>query len=99
VEPKLVHFRVSTDPLGAHVMFDGKDIGKTPLEFDLPQDAQGLGSANLDFVLEGYAKASTHAAGAPPEVIVEQTLHKVETGKDHHPKTNLTPGYKDDPYR
>jgi serine/threonine protein kinase len=98
-----VRFRVHSDPEGARVNLAGKEIGETPLEFDLPPDDSGRASALLSFSLEGYAHATVTAEGEGPEVSYTHRMTRLPQPlpqKKAKGKSNPnTPGYKDDPYQ
>jgi serine/threonine protein kinase len=106
-----VHFRIQSEPEGARVGFEGRDLGKTPLELDVAEDELGIASALLNFSLDGYAHATATASGPGPEVAFTQHMTRVLAPpiavpvpppgqkKDNKKKTGVTPGYKDDPYQ
>jgi serine/threonine-protein kinase len=98
-----IHFRVHSDPEGARVDLAGREIGETPLAFDLPPDESGRASALLSFSLEGYAHATVTAAGEGPEVSYTHRMTRLPLPppqKKPKGKSNpSTPGYKDDPYQ
>lgn len=106
--PAKVHFRIHSDPEGARVAYEGRDLGKAPVELDVPEDEIGAASALLSFTLDGYARSTGTAAGTGPEVAFTQRMTKLApvplppppiVPKKDKKKTGGTPGYKDDPYQ
>ena len=73
--PGHVRFHVGSEPPGATVTLAGKELGKTPLEFNLPTGADGSASAKLTFTLEGYRRQTVTTAGTG-DVKLNQRLQK-----------------------
>jgi eukaryotic-like serine/threonine-protein kinase len=93
----LVRFLIASEPSGARVKHQGKDLGRTPVELKLPANAAGRASAELTFELSGYPRATVKAEGEGPEV---RFTHKLKKKKG--PSRQRAPGstgYKDDPYQ
>ena len=100
-ESPRVRFKVRSEPLGARVTFQGRDLGKTPLEFEVPPGEAGIASAMLKFELDGYLHATASAQGLGPEVLINQRMIRLQSpapGKKVKTRPD-TPGYKDDPYQ
>lgn len=94
--PKMVHFVVSSAPSGATVTIDGRNLGKTPLQFDLEPNPEGIATAQLVLSLDGFERTTVMASGSGPEVVLNQQLLK----KSRVRKISSTAtGYKDDPYQ
>jgi serine/threonine protein kinase len=72
--PKLVKFRVSTDPQGAQVSVAGRSVGATPVAFDVPSNSDGTASAELLLRLKGYHPMKVITGGSGPEVVLTQRL-------------------------
>ncbi len=75
VERKMVRFHVSTDPQGAHVFVGRHDLGSTPAAFELPAGADGMASAEMVLVLEGYPNQAITSGGSG-DVLVNAKLQK-----------------------
>jgi hypothetical protein len=95
VTPKKVHFVVSTEPRGATVSIDGRNLGKTPVEFHLESNEEGIATAQLILSLEGYERTTVTASGSGPEVVLTQQLQR----KARRKAATSSLGYKDDPYQ
>jgi eukaryotic-like serine/threonine-protein kinase len=93
-----VRFHVLSDPLGARVSLEGRELGETPLDFEVPAGESGSASAELTFSLEGYQRQIVTAAGTGPEVVLNQKLQRKPPPPKNRPKSSTTPGYKEDPY-
>ncbi|MBL0696223.1 serine/threonine-protein kinase [Comamonas sp. JC664] len=96
--PAPVRFLIVSEPLGARVTYEGKDLGETPLNLEVAPDESGVAQAALTFTMEGYQRTRSVARGAGPE---ERFTQKLVPKK----KTSTRPGkgpdssaYKDDPY-
>jgi len=79
--PKVVKFRVSTEPQGAHVSISGKSIGSTPIAFDVPASADGTATAELLLTLKGYHPMTVVTGGSGPEVVLSQRLQSKSSAK------------------
>jgi eukaryotic-like serine/threonine-protein kinase len=75
VERKMVRFHVSTDPAGAHVFVGRHDLGATPAVFELPAGADGMASAEMVLVLDGYPNQAITSGGSG-DVAVNTKLQK-----------------------
>jgi eukaryotic-like serine/threonine-protein kinase len=75
VERKMVRFHVSTDPAGAHVFVGRHDLGSTPAVFELPAGADGMASAEMVLVLDGYPNQAITSGGSG-DVLVNAKLQK-----------------------
>jgi len=71
----MVRFHVSTDPLGAHVFVGRHDLGATPAAFELPAGADGMASAEMVLVLDGYPNQAITSGGSG-DVMVNTKLQK-----------------------
>jgi TonB family protein len=74
-----VRFRVSSEPVGARVFWKGQERGVTPLVLEVPPGAEGVATAELTFVLEGYATDRV-MAGGKGEVHLTQRLQRQRSG-------------------
>ncbi len=74
-----VRFRVSSEPEGARVFWKGEERGVTPLVLEVPPGAEGVASAELTFVLEGY-QMDRVVAGGSGEVHFTQRLQRQRGG-------------------
>src|SRR5215472_3347180 len=72
--PKLVRFRVSTEPQGAHVSMAGHSVGATPVSFEVPANSDGTATAELLLTLKGYHPMTVITGGSGPEVVLTQRL-------------------------
>ncbi len=72
--PKLVKFRVSTEPQGAHVSMGGRSVGATPVAFEVPATSDGTATAELLLTLKGYHPMTVITGGSGPEVVLAQRL-------------------------
>jgi len=77
--PKLVKFRVSTEPQGAHVSVAGHSIGSTPVSFEVPANSDGTATAELLLTLKGYHPMTVITGGSGPEVVLTQRLQSKAT--------------------
>ncbi len=89
-----VRFLIASEPSGARVTHEGKELGETPLTLEVPAGSAGKASAELTFSLEGYPRATVTAEGEGSEV---RFTHKFKK-KAGRPKGPGSSGYKDDPY-
>jgi outer membrane biosynthesis protein TonB len=78
-ERKLVRFHVSTDPAGAHVFVGRHDLGATPTTFELPAGSDGMASAEMVLVLEGYPNQAITSGGSGDVVVNAKLQKKVVT--------------------
>ncbi|MHB8872874.1 MAG: serine/threonine-protein kinase [Myxococcaceae bacterium] len=98
--PAPVRFQVTSLPPGARVSFAGRDLGPTPLSFEVPSGSDGRAVAELTFTLEGYQPATLTVGGAGPVVPFEGRLEKKRpAGKARPPRPSVPLGYKEDPYQ
>ncbi len=74
-EKKVVRFHVSTEPAGAHVFIGRHDMGSTPTVFEMPPGADGMASAEMVLVLEGYPTQAITSGGSG-DVMVNARLQK-----------------------
>ena len=94
-----VKFKIDSDPQGATVSVDGKELGATPLEFSRAPGQDGTASAQVVLAKSGYDTLTVTAAGSG-DVEVTQKLRKKSAPPPPPPKKKAnTPGYKDDPYQ
>jgi len=77
--PKLVRFRVSTEPQGAHVSMAGHSVGATPVSFEVPANSDGTATAELLLTLKGYHPMTVITGGSGPEVVLTQRLQSKAT--------------------
>ena len=75
VERKMVRFHVSTEPAGAHVFVGRHDLGATPAAFELPAGSDGMASAEMVLVLDGYPNQAITSGGSG-DVLVNAKLQK-----------------------
>jgi serine/threonine-protein kinase len=90
--PAPVRFYIDSEPPGAKVQYEGRLLGVTPVELPVPPAADGRASVRLTFMLEGYQRITTIAAGEGPEVRFSQKLSKKKSG------SRSADRYKEDPY-
>ncbi|MGQ0507086.1 MAG: protein kinase domain-containing protein [Myxococcaceae bacterium] len=104
--PRSTTFRVMSEPTGAKVSMEGRTLGKTPLQFELPRNS----SAKLTFNLDGYVPTTVTAEGVAEEISLSKKLEKrpAAVSSTARPKPAPPPspkpkpngnGYKDDPYQ
>src|SRR5262249_9822666 len=74
-EKKMVRFHVSTEPAGAHVFIGRHDMGSTPTVFELAAGADGMASAEMVLVLDGYPTQAITSGGSG-DVVVNAKLQK-----------------------
>ncbi|HVP60605.1 MAG TPA: TonB family protein [Myxococcaceae bacterium] len=74
-ERKMVRFHVSTDPAGAHVFIGRHDMGATPTVFEVPSGSDGMASAEMVLVLDGYPTQAITSGGSG-DVVVNARLQK-----------------------
>src|SRR5262249_13954380 len=74
-EKKMVRFHVSTEPAGAHVFIGRHDMGSTPTVFEIPSGADGMASAEMVLVLDGYPTQAITSGGSG-DVVVNAKLQK-----------------------
>jgi eukaryotic-like serine/threonine-protein kinase len=79
VERKMVRFHVSTDPLGAHVFVGRHDLGATPAVFELPAGPDGMASAEMVLVLDGYPNQAITSGGSGDVAVNAKLQKKVVT--------------------
>jgi eukaryotic-like serine/threonine-protein kinase len=78
---KQVSFKIDSVPEGATVTVEGEVLGTTPLEFELPAEADGRTSADITLSLEGYSGVTVTAGGSGPAIEVTQTLQPLPEAK------------------
>jgi len=98
--PETVKVRVDSEPSGAQVVMGTRNMGVTPLDFELPASAEGEARAELTVSLDGYVPQTVTAVGRGPEIALSAHLKKKPAVA---PPPNVKPqkkpnGYKDDPY-
>jgi serine/threonine-protein kinase len=93
--PAPIRFLLSSEPTGAMVTYEGRELGITPLELEVPPGAEGHASARLSFSLEGYQRAAITLEGHEPVVRFTQKLKKKPAPR---PAEAEKSGYKEDPY-
>jgi serine/threonine-protein kinase len=74
-EKKMVRFHVATEPAGAHVFIGRHDMGSTPTVFEIPAGSDGMASAEMVLVLEGYPTQAITSGGSG-DVVVNAKLQK-----------------------
>ena len=74
-EKKMVRFHVSTDPAGAHVFIGRHDMGSTPTVFEIAAGSDGMASAEMVLVLDGYPTQAITSGGSG-DVVVNAKLQK-----------------------
>ena len=74
-EKKMVRFHVSTEPAGAHVFIGRHDMGTTPTVFEIAAGGDGMASAEMVLVLEGYPTQAITSGGSG-DVVVNAKLQK-----------------------
>jgi eukaryotic-like serine/threonine-protein kinase len=79
VERKLVRFHVSTEPAGAHVFVGRHDLGSTPVVFELPAGSDGMASAEMVLVLDGYPNQAITSGGSGDVAVNAKLQKKVVT--------------------
>ncbi|MCI0573563.1 MAG: protein kinase [Myxococcaceae bacterium] len=70
-----VKFRVMSDPVGARVVFKGKEKGRTPFVMEVPAGSEGLATVELTFLADGYLP-ETVLSGGSGDVVVMAKLQK-----------------------
>jgi serine/threonine-protein kinase len=90
-----IRFLITSEPSGARVSYEGRDLGQTPVELEVPSATDGVASAQLTFSLEGYQRATVVAEGNEPSVRFTQKLKKKSGSRS--PESEKS-GYKEDPY-
>ncbi|GEL74165.1 serine/threonine protein kinase [Myxococcus virescens] len=95
---KPVRFLIVSDPMGARVTYQGKDLGETPLNLEVAPNASGVAEAALTFTLDGYQRARAVARGAGPEERFTQKLQPKKKASTRPGKAPDSSPYKDDPY-
>ncbi|QRK09481.1 TonB family protein [Archangium violaceum] len=73
--PAPVRFFITSEPSGARVFWLGQERGSTPLVLDVPPGSNGVATAELTFVLDGYQTESALAGGSG-DVLFTQRLRK-----------------------
>src|SRR5215470_12754368 len=74
-EKKMVRFHVSTEPAGAHVFIGRHDMGSTPTVFEIAAGSDGMASAEMVLVLDGYPTQAITSGGSG-DVVVNARLQK-----------------------
>ncbi|MBS1153424.1 MAG: Serine/threonine protein kinase PrkC, regulator of stationary phase [Myxococcaceae bacterium] len=72
--PTWVTFRVETEPRGARVLLEGKLVGRTPVDVQVPIPASGTAHAELALSLGGYQPTTVSASGERGRVVVSEKL-------------------------
>jgi serine/threonine-protein kinase len=90
-----VRFLITSEPSGARVTYEGRDLGETPVELEVPAASDGVASAQLTFSLEGYQRATVVAQGNEASVRFTQRLKKKSVSRSSESEKS---GYKEDPY-
>ena len=70
-----VRFHVTTEPAGAHVYLGRKDMGTTPVTFEVPAGPDGTVTEELVFVADGFYPLNV-VAGGSGDVVLVQKLQK-----------------------
>ena len=78
-ERKMVRFHVSTEPTGAHVFIGRHDLGATPTSFELAAGPDGMASAEMVLVLDGYPNQAITSGGSGDVVVNTRLQKKVVT--------------------
>jgi eukaryotic-like serine/threonine-protein kinase len=76
-EKKMVRFHVSTEPAGAHVFIGRHDMGSTPTVFEIPSGSDGMASAEMVLVLDGYPTQAITSGGSGDVVVTAKLQKKV----------------------
>ncbi|MBJ6759638.1 serine/threonine protein kinase [Myxococcaceae bacterium JPH2] len=97
--PDPVRFLITTEPSGAQVEYEGKLVGETPVNIEVPSDALGHASAQLTFSLDGYQRIIVLAEGTGTEIRFNQKLTKTKKASTRPSKGPGSSAYKDDPYQ
>ena len=74
-EKKMVRFHVSTEPAGAHIFIGRHDMGSTPTVFEIAAGSDGMASAEMVLVLDGYPTQAITSGGSG-DVVVNAKLQK-----------------------
>jgi serine/threonine-protein kinase len=90
-----VRFLITSEPSGARVTYEGRELGETPVELEVPASSDGVASAQLTFSLEGYQRATVVAQGNEASVRFTQRLKKKSVSRTSESEKS---GYKEDPY-
>jgi serine/threonine-protein kinase len=90
-----IRFLITSEPSGARVSYEGRELGQTPVELEVPAASDGVASAQLTFSLEGYQRATVVAQGNEPSV---RFTHKLKKKAASRPAESEKSGYKEDPY-
>ncbi|WP_426754509.1 serine/threonine protein kinase [Myxococcus sp. Y35] len=93
-----VRFLIVSEPIGARVTYQGKDLGETPLNLEVAPDESGVAQAALTFTLDGYQRARAVARGTGPEERFTQKLVPKKKASARPDKAPDSSPYKDDPY-
>ncbi|MFO0559083.1 MAG: serine/threonine-protein kinase [Polyangiales bacterium] len=72
--PALTRVSLITEPAGAHVHRDGRDLGDTPVSLAIPQGEQW----NVELTRAGYASRVVHVTGGQNEARVQ--LEQLDSG-------------------
>ncbi|AKF83571.1 protein kinase [Myxococcus fulvus 124B02] len=78
--PRPVRFRIASNPEGARVFWRGEERGTTPFVLEVPPDEEGMATAELTFVREGY-RTDRVLAGGSGEVLLTQRLVRERPGR------------------
>jgi serine/threonine-protein kinase len=74
-----VKFRIVSQPAGARVSMEGKELGTTPLDFEMAPGSDGRAAAQLTVALDGFLSQTVLAAGTGPTVVLNLNLEKEST--------------------
>jgi hypothetical protein len=99
--PVMVTFEVNSNPEGASVALDGKNVGTTPFTMPLKADPDGNLRIQLQFTLEGYQSMTVTAEGRGT-VEVNPALKRKPGAQTPPGKKRASPKdpcFKDDPYQ
>lgn len=89
-ELQQVSFRIDSVPDGAEVTVAGETVGTTPLELELPGEADGKTTADITLSLEGYVPVTVTAGGSGPTIEVIQTLQALPEAPARQPPPQRT---------
>jgi serine/threonine protein kinase len=77
-----VRFKVQSDPAGARVFLGARDLGSTPLNFEMPAEADGTATAELVFILDGHHPLAATAGGSGDVLIAQRLQKKPSSGRE-----------------
>ncbi len=76
-EKKIVRFHVTTEPTGAHVFIGRHDMGSTPTSFEMAAGQDGMASAEMVLILDGYPTQSITSGGSGDVMVTAKLQKKV----------------------